>query len=223
MPRAKSKLNARRDRAEESVRSFEDKRMQILAEAAKCILRDGVHKAQLQTIADKFQMTRAALYHYVSSKDEIISDCMDIGLTELQKVFTDAQAVEGPGLEKLRYVFHWSPKLTSNDFARVVMQLRENELSAPLRKKLRGMTDYVFSSVQRLAEAGVADKSLRPLDGRMLAMALMTNLSAANSWYDAAKSTKFAGWAPRPTPQDFGDAFFSFLEHPISAGSDGSP
>ena len=214
LARPTSKVQMRRDRAASNLAAFEAKRRCILAEAARIFLRDGSRNAQLQTIAARFSMSRAALYHYVSGKDELLTECMEMGAGELRRVFDDAAALPADGLARLAYVFHWMPRRTTNDFGRVVMSLRANELSPPLQAQLRELADYVLTSLQTLVECGVDDGSVRCAEPRRLAMALMSSLSAANAWHDAAEALgpDLNGRAP----DAFGDAFFLYYAQGIA-------
>ena len=61
--------------------SQEERHLQILQAAVKIIATKGFWGMSLQNISDELGITEAALYHYISSKDDllnmVLSECYD--------------------------------------------------------------------------------------------------------------------------------------------------
>ncbi len=55
-----------------NVRLSEQKQRQIVEGASKALLRDGFHKTSIRDIAQACDMSMGQLYHYISSKDDIL-------------------------------------------------------------------------------------------------------------------------------------------------------
>lgn len=76
----------------------EDTRQKILDEAARLFRRLGYRSTTLRAIAREAGMEAGSLYYYFRSKDEILSEVFDLGIT---RVFDAVkQAVSGVGPEK---------------------------------------------------------------------------------------------------------------------------
>jgi AcrR family transcriptional regulator len=54
----------------------------ILRAAASVFSEMGYHRASLEEIADRIDLTRASLYHYFPSKDALLSACLEYGAEE---------------------------------------------------------------------------------------------------------------------------------------------
>src|ERR1700675_192101 len=80
---------------------FERKREVLLREAAASFNRRGYHGTSLTEIAKKLGVTKAALYTYVPSKEELLYYCHDSAMDTAVASLERAQRAGGTGLEKL--------------------------------------------------------------------------------------------------------------------------
>src|SRR5947199_102314 len=71
------------------------------AEAAASFNRRGYHGTSLTEIAKKLGVTKAALYTYVPSKEELLYYCHDAAMDSAIESLHKAQASAGNGLERL--------------------------------------------------------------------------------------------------------------------------
>ena len=182
MRKVNPKVQEARARADKKVQNFEDRRLTILREAAKCFVEDGVRGTQLQAIADKFGMTRAALYHYVSSKEEIIEECFEWGYKALTELFDSAAHVEGSGLDKVRFLFTGGVKIGTTDFGRAVATLRFHDLDPALRTKFGKMNQFVYSRYEHFIGEGVKDGSIKPCNPRSLSIFIGGAVRTVSEW-----------------------------------------
>jgi AcrR family transcriptional regulator len=57
-----------------------NKRRGLILEAAAIVFAEmGYHRASLEDIAERLDLTRASLYHYFPSKDALLSSCLEFG------------------------------------------------------------------------------------------------------------------------------------------------
>ena len=80
---------------------FDRKREVLLREAAASFNRRGYHGTSLAEIARKLGVTKAALYTYVPSKEELLYYCHDSAMDTALESLHRAQASGGSGREKL--------------------------------------------------------------------------------------------------------------------------
>jgi len=81
-----------------------DRRRSIYIEAAKLFVAKGFDGASMSDLAEAVQMTKAGLYHFVRSKEELLFTIMIYSMDRLRvDVVEPARAVEEP-LERLRTI-----------------------------------------------------------------------------------------------------------------------
>ena len=66
-------------------KDHDDKRRKILARAAEVFALEGFDRASVAQVADACDVSKATLYHYYSSKDDILFDILDCYLAELRE------------------------------------------------------------------------------------------------------------------------------------------
>jgi AcrR family transcriptional regulator len=81
-----------------------DRQKQILLEAARLFVAKGYDATSMNDIADAVKLTKAGLYHFVRSKEELLFTIMSHSLDRLRAdVIVPARAVDDP-LERLRVI-----------------------------------------------------------------------------------------------------------------------
>jgi len=65
-------------------KDYEDKRRHILRVAAEVFARDGIARASMNEVARACGISKANIYHYYGSKDDLVFDILDTYLTELR-------------------------------------------------------------------------------------------------------------------------------------------
>jgi TetR/AcrR family transcriptional regulator, regulator of autoinduction and epiphytic fitness len=75
--------------AQRPANRVERKRMQkmreILMATAQVLNKDGYHAMSMDEVAEKMDLTKATLYHYFSSKDELIAACLTLVAGEVNQ------------------------------------------------------------------------------------------------------------------------------------------
>src|ERR1700722_8845493 len=84
-------VNPPRRNSARIARKQDQRRGGLLKVGAEVFAEPGYHRASLEEIADRVDLTRAALYHYYPSKDMLLSACLEYGaeqaISRLQEVF----------------------------------------------------------------------------------------------------------------------------------------
>lgn len=159
------------------------KRREIVAEAAVLFDRDGYHAVGVEQIAEAVGIRKPTLYHYVSSKDEL--------LTRIHEEFIDlllerqaARPDGGPAADELRAVMSDVLELmeTHRGHVRVFFE-HHRELPDEARHEIRRKRDRYQAGVERAIACGVASGELRPADPRLTALAFFGMCNWAYQWY----------------------------------------
>lgn len=89
---------------QEAPRIASDRQQQIFIAASKLFVERGFAGTSMSDIADAVQITKAGLYHFVSSKEDLLFTIMSYGMDRLElDVVQPARAVSDP-LERLRVI-----------------------------------------------------------------------------------------------------------------------
>ena len=155
----------------ERATAAEEKRRQILDAAVRVFARSGFHTSRVGDIAEEAGVAHGLLYHYFSSKDEVLETIF----REQWSVLVDRiQAIEEsgePALDQLRHVAaivlrNWKHQ---PDVIRVLV--REIARSPEVQERI-GELVKPSAAVQRIIERGCASGELRAdLEPRFAAVA----------------------------------------------------
>ena len=83
-------------------RARDEKREAVLRTAVHLFLEQGYHRATLNEVAERLNITKPALYNYFRSKDEILFECWAHGTGAGRRPYRRINAAGGTGLVKLR-------------------------------------------------------------------------------------------------------------------------
>src|ERR1700758_807179 len=87
-------------------RARDEKREAVLRTAVQLFLEQGYHRATLNDVAERLNITKPALYNYFRSKDDILFECWSMGAELVDSVITEIDAGGGSGLIRLRKLVH---------------------------------------------------------------------------------------------------------------------
>src|SRR5260370_24207500 len=107
----------------EHVRS--GKREAVLRMAAQGFNERGFVASTLDEVAERLNITKPTLYYYVDSKDEILYECVRMGLTMLQEAIQAAGTSGGSALDKRGVAVRKDAELLAIDFGICVIRVSE--------------------------------------------------------------------------------------------------
>ncbi|MFN0154834.1 MAG: TetR/AcrR family transcriptional regulator [Gaiella sp.] len=147
----------------------EEKRQLILDAAVRVFAREGYHTSRVGDIAEEAGVAHGLLYHYFSSKDEVLQTVFRENWSQLvERLETVASAGE-PTLEKLAGIAKILLRTWRNAPDLVTVMVREIARSPKLRQQVDEVS-AVFDLIQRVIEQGQADGELRTdVDPRLAA------------------------------------------------------
>ncbi len=145
----------------------EEKRAQILEAAVRVFARRGYHGSRVGDIAAEAGVAHGLLYHYFSSKEQVLQTIFRENWGELLERFRAVEAAEEPAGEKLAGIAKILLRTWRNDPDLVTVMVREVARSSLLQGQVEEVRE-AFAIVQRVIEQGQADGSFRPdIDARL--------------------------------------------------------
>lgn len=177
--------------------------------AAQVFNEKGYLATTLDEVAERLNVTKPTLYYYVKSKDEILYECVRIGLTMLQEAITEVGASGGSAMEKLVAAMHKYCEIVTMDFGMCVIRVGEDPLPLENQRKLRRIKAGIDKEFRDLIRQGIAEGSITPCDPKIAAFTLAGALSWIGRWYRPDGPLK---------PDDIARQCIALLSHGFCSG-----
>lgn len=168
----------------ERQRDRELKREAVLRAAAQAFNEQGFHRTSLDEVAERLNVSKPTIYYYVKSKDDILFECVRIGLERIDTASRAAHLSGGTGLDRLIALWTEYARIVTEDFGRCLILVGEDPLPVATRRELRALKAKIDHRFRRVVEDGIADASIRPCDPKLVAFAAAGALSWIARWYD---------------------------------------
>ena len=171
--------NAVPDRAEQQ----ELKRQAIIRAAARVFSRRGSHGAKLDDVADRLGVSAAALYRYVSNKNDLILACHEEAMEIADRALTAGEQSGGTGLEKIylglrNYLLEMVAVL---GVPALIME--ENALVGDAAERIYGLRDDYERRLRALVIEGQQDGSIIAVEPKIAVFMLLGTMHWVAKWY----------------------------------------
>lgn len=177
-----------RTQGHQKLRDREAKRQAVLRAAVRMFNERGFHATSLEDVAASLGITKPTIYHYLGSKDQVLLECVTIGLEQLLDACEQARSQEGKAIERLRRFLTRYAEINMGDFGRCVVRTGEEALSSDSAARLRALKRRIDSAVRKLIEEGIADGSIARQDPKLLAFVLFGALNWPARWHESSGS-----------------------------------
>lgn len=158
----------------------------ILIKSAWLFNRCGYHGTSLLDIARAFGVSKAALYHHVKSKEDIVFGCyqraMDVGMEGLQQAAAHAVCPD----EELAIALRHYIEGVTNELSGAVVLLDDGVLNPAQRSQLIARRDDYERALRGIIERGVSAGVFLPCDSKMVGFAILGAVNWISKWYDPA-------------------------------------
>jgi len=138
----------------------EEKRKLILVAAVRVFARRGYHGARVGDIAAEAGIAHGLLYHYFSSKEDVLQTIFRENWGELIGRFRAVEAADEDAPEKLAGIAKILLRTWRNDPALVTVMVREVARSELLQAQVSEVRE-VFAILRRVIEHGQAEGAFR--------------------------------------------------------------
>lgn len=171
------------DRAQVRIQAHISKREAVLRTAAQVFNEKGYLASTLDEVAERLNVTKPTLYYYVKNKEEILFECVRIGLTMLQEAIHDVGASGGSAADKLTAAMRKYTEIVTMDFGMCVIRVGEDPLPAQSQQKLRRIKAAIDLEFRELITQGIAEGSVKPCDPKIAAFTIAGAISWVARWY----------------------------------------
>jgi TetR/AcrR family transcriptional regulator len=162
---------------------FDRKREVLLREAAASFNRRGYHGTSLAEIARKLGVTKAALYTYVPSKEELLFYCHDSAMDTAFESLQKARAEGGTGLRKLTSTLRRYLELMLGEEGGYVVLLEENAMKPLHVRAIVKRRDQFEQELRVLVAEGIADGSIVTCNPKLAVFMALGALNWGRKWY----------------------------------------
>jgi TetR/AcrR family transcriptional regulator, fatty acid metabolism regulator protein len=171
-----------------------EKRKLLLDAAVRVFARAGYHGSRVGDIAEEAGVAHGLLYHYFSSKEEVLQTIFRENWGELIERFRAVEAADEPAGEKLQGIAKILLRTWRNDPDLVTVMVREVARSTQLEGQVEEVRE-AFAIVQRVIEQGQQEGTFRDdVDARLASWLLYGGLEEV-----------LTGWVMGGLPADDGE------------------
>lgn len=155
----------------------------VLRTAAEVFHERGYDGTSMELLAGRLGITKSAIYHHVSGKEELLRRTVDRALDALLAVAGEPESQRGPAIDRLQHVLRRSVEVlvAEQPFVTVLLRVRGN--SAVERQALARRRE-IDAYLAELVAAAAADGALRPdVDPALTTRLLFGMVNSVIEWY----------------------------------------
>ncbi len=160
------------------------KRDAVLLAAVRLFNERGFHATSLDDVAASLGVTKPLIYHYLGAKDQVLFECMRIGLQQLREAAEAVARQPGTGMERLKTFLRRYAECMMDDFSRCVIRTNDEALAPDSRPPFRALKAEVDVSLRNLIAAAAADGSARVKDVKLTAFTFAGALNWTARWHE---------------------------------------
>lgn len=159
------------------------KRDALLLAAVRMFNERGFHATSLDDVAASLGVSKPTIYHHLGNKDQVLLECVSIGLGQLREAAAVVAARPGRGIDRLRDFLIRYARINMDDFGRCVIRTGDEALSPDSAARFRSLKREIDDALRDLIAAGIADGSVVGDDPKLLAFTLAGALNWPARWF----------------------------------------
>lgn len=160
------------------------RREEILRVAAKVFRAKGYRTATLNDIADEFGFTRAALYYYFKSKEDILVAVIEGAGAEMLRGVEDAMALPAPPTEKVGRILASQAELILSNVNIFGVYLAEMKSLPPrVRERFESGERRFVEQLAVVIQEGIDEGEFADVPAKLTALSLSGMANSAVRWY----------------------------------------
>lgn len=140
-------------------------REEVIAQAIDEFLTRGYEATSMGGLAKRLGISKSAIYHHVSSKEQLLEEATTVALDALSVVVEEAQELDAGIEEKLRFLIDGAVELLGERQAEIALLLRlrgNSEVEQQALRRRRDLTRAMVALVEEGQEAGVLRDDILP-------------------------------------------------------------
>jgi AcrR family transcriptional regulator len=160
------------------------KRDAVLLAAVRLFNERGFHATSLDDVAASLGVSKPLIYHYLGAKDQVLFECMRIGLEQLRAAADEVARQPGTGMDRLKHYLRRYAECIMEDFSRCVILTGDEALAPESRPPFRALKAEIDQAMRRLIAAAAADGSAKVDDIKLTAFAFAGALNWTARWHE---------------------------------------
>lgn len=181
---------------------------EIAQAAVKLFERKGYHATSVQDIADEVGLQKGSLYHYISSKEDLLMQLAHKAIGDFNARLEKLLASELSGKERLHRALLAHVEAVTENMEMATVLLREAfSLGADQSKVIQEATDRYLNLWTRILEEGMEEGEFRPVPARVTALAILGSVNWVYRWYREG-----SGMSAEELAKVFGELFLKGIE-----------
>lgn len=161
---------------------YSAKRRAVIRSAAGAFRRRGYHNTSMVLIAKSLGLSKAALYYYVKSKEEILYECHIMVYGAMDEAVKSVRGHGAYGLEKLKLLYGAFAALLTRDGLALLADV--DSLKGEFQKTVLDRRGQIERAVTRIVVQGMKDGSIKKADPKVTVFFFMGALNWLNVWYE---------------------------------------
>ncbi|GAA2001886.1 TetR/AcrR family transcriptional regulator [Microbacterium ulmi] len=161
-------------------------RAAILGIAVTLFNEQGYDATSVADLAARLGVTKSALYHHFSSRDELLEQALDVALGGLEGVLAEPAATEGTPAERLDAVLRGAVRVLVDRLPYVTLLLRvrgNSDVERAALARRRAFDQAVTTLVREAQDAGLVR---RDIDGAVTTRLVFGMINSLVEWYRPA-------------------------------------
>lgn len=164
-------------------RARDEKREAILRIAMQLFYEQGYHNTSLKEIAERLNITKAALYNYFQSKDDILFEGWSLGVERIDESIVKIEQMGGSGLDKLRELTNAYALLMTTVYGSTMAWFQLHDLPDARKQIVRDAKKRIDLVFRRYIVDGTKDGSIKACDATLTTFAIAGSLNWIPQWY----------------------------------------
>ena len=161
----------------------EDKRLLILTTAAELFATLGYEATSLDLIAEHVGIHKATLYHYISNKESILYECLQLSFKDLDLIIEEMKDTNICVFDRLRKFSRLLAVAQNSVFGRCLVLVGARPLDIGSGNKIKAFQRRLDLTVRALIEEGMADCKIKPCSPGMFSAMRFGALNWVPRWY----------------------------------------
>lgn len=159
-------------------------RERILAAASKLFQTHGISGVTVQEVADECGLSKAALYHYFSNREQMLQELFgDWARRDMERIRAVAESELAPSDKLTKFVEVHLQSIVENLELYSLSFRSEDELPDSVRKEFRGLKRESDLLVRRIIAEGMQSGDFEPVDERLTVFAIIGMCNWLWKWY----------------------------------------
>lgn len=161
-----------------------NKQAEIVAAAVRLFQQKGYHATSMQDIADAVGLQKGSLYHYISSKDDLLVAIFNDAIAQYNARLSDIAAMNAPVRDRLEMAIRYHVQGIAENLGVLTIFLRESYALTPQQQALVSEGTRRYNEMfERLLAEGIEKGEIRKMDPKIATRTILGSCNWFYRWY----------------------------------------